>query len=254
MRVFPVLIRQDLEGVGLQIVDLKPNSSQFVPAYEPAPQSGYISFCPQNDTIAYTVAGGVDTMTAAYKGLAAYLADNVEDEDNSNIVLTPARANAIAVAIIAAAKAGTALTAAAINALIQAATGGAVSTLTGNTGTVLDVMRILAGEVYLVPAGAAISGAGSGGHAWAGTVRGSFIASGTSGYRGIRSMHATSALSLSVAAGNLSKVMSSSFLFNNPSETYGGSGTALFIDASHVPATYLGAAVRIYDAEGNAVT
>jgi hypothetical protein len=114
-----VLVRKDIANNGLQIVDLKPNTSLAVPSLSGSPnftgQTGYLGNNAPVDTtlVAYTPVGGNDTMTATANGLAAYLVDHVCDADNSNIILTFARANSIAAAILGAAVAGSALVAAA---------------------------------------------------------------------------------------------------------------------------------------------
>jgi hypothetical protein len=161
-RAYICLVRNDLDDNLLQVLDLKPNSSQETIYQSYHGQTGYVTWAPQSDVVvtAVGVPGTTDT-AAEYYGLAAYLLDNVEDNDNGNIVLTDVRANAVADGILAAITAGTALTLAAIDALIQAATGGATSGLTTahSTGTVAEVLRICAGEAYRLPSGSAVSGA-----------------------------------------------------------------------------------------------
>lgn len=149
------LARNDVDANLLQVLDLKPNSSQRVPSLTSDGQTGYLTYLPQHDTVATTAPGGVITTSANYQGLAAYLWDNVCDADNADIHLTAARCNTISDALLAAVGLGTALTSVEIDAAIQAATGGAASHLSSakSIGTVEDVMKILSGEVYYLPSG-----------------------------------------------------------------------------------------------------
>lgn len=162
-RAYICFARNDLDNNLLQVLDLKPNSSQRVPSLDPGGQTGYITYMPQHDTVVTTAPAGVITTSAAYTGLAAYMWDNVEDNDNANIHLTAARCNTIAAAILAAQGAGTDLTVTAVDLIIQAATGGAASGLltAHSTGAVEDIVRIASGEVYYLPAGS-VSGAAAG--------------------------------------------------------------------------------------------
>jgi len=91
------LRRTDIPVGLLYIEELKPNTSQRSSSLDPPGQTKYARR-PDNDTVATTGSGPITT-NAEYNGLAAYLIDNVEDQDNSNIALTAARANAIADAI-----------------------------------------------------------------------------------------------------------------------------------------------------------
>ena len=160
-RAYIVLARNDLEDNLLQVLDLKPNSSQFLPSQDGqnSGQTGYQTFYLLDGINAAVVtqagAGGgasIDVDGDTY-GLSAYLIDHVEDT-GANQALTAVMAVAISASIEAAAAAGTALTLVDINAMIVAA-GAAGSDLDGtlgnSTGTVEEVLRILAGERYLVP-------------------------------------------------------------------------------------------------------
>ena len=291
-RAYPVLIRKDIAGsqtlssagvvpagtnenggAVLQIMDLFPSSSLRVPAYQPLGQTLYLGVdqLVWNDTlVAVTPVAGNDTMTANAHGLAAYMIDNVNNADSSNIILTYTQANAIAAAILGAAVAGTSLSLATINGFIQTQTGGGSSTLNGagstySTGSVAGVLQILAGQVYKVYAGAVLSGAS---HAFVHphTAAGSFITNSDADFRNILPVVDTGALHLSLNAGNFSKLIASTFVFNNPLITY-TSGNAQNIDGTDVAGTTYpnpdgigqltggqGAAVTVYDASGNVLT
>ncbi len=117
-RAYICIARNDVDENLLQVLDLKPNSSQRVPSLTPEGQTGYITHSPQHDTV-------VAATAVAYYGLAAYLWDTIEDVTNGNKHLTVADCNTVAAAILAAQGLGTALTSVVINPIIVAATGGA---------------------------------------------------------------------------------------------------------------------------------
>jgi hypothetical protein len=149
---FICLRRSDIPAGTLQVLDLWPNTSQRNQAIDPAGQTKYINRY-QNDTLALV---GNNT-AAAYSGLAAYFIDHVV-KNAANIPITAAVANLIGGDIAAAVDAGTAVTAAVINASIQARTADATSTLTtgGSNGTVVAVLKICAGGEYVLPAGTTV--------------------------------------------------------------------------------------------------
>jgi len=260
-----VLNRNDIADNLLQVFDIKPNTSQLgiydsVWANQGG-QTGYLTWESQNDVVATTTGvGGIETMDAAYKGLSAYLIDNVEDVQDGNLALTDTLANAIATAIRLRVSAGQTLTLAIINGLINTAIGGAASSdLDGtavasySTGTVEEVLRILAGEVYRVPAAAQV---GDAANAFPGTgvahIRlGAYVATTDSEYRYVRKFANTGSLNLSCLSGNMSKMKAAAYSFLNPSYTYGAAGTALTLDGTHIPATGAAAAVAVYENDGN---
>jgi len=158
-RAYIVLTRNDLDDSLLQVLDLHPNSSQLPrPSINPAlGQSGYQTFYLLDGVNAAVVtqagAGGgasLDIDGDVY-GLSAYLIDRVEDTTGTE-ALTAAEAVTISGLIEAAASAGTALTLALINVMINTPAGVAGSDLDGtlgnSTGTVEEVLRILAGERF----------------------------------------------------------------------------------------------------------
>lgn len=162
-RNYIVLIRTDIPQGVLQVLDLQPNTSTKNLVYEPEGQTCYRSYIAQNDTVAVT---GVPLVTdAEYKGLAAYFIDHVENVGGGNLALTAAQANGVAAGIVAVRNAGGPLTLSVINTVINAVAGITVSDLNGlvagsnSSGSVEDVLRILAGEEYVLPAGSTVSGA-----------------------------------------------------------------------------------------------
>lgn len=161
---FICLARTDVPNATLQVTDLWPNKSQANPVLDPQPVGPRYINAPVTNNVVLTTVGAVKTFTAAKTGLAAYLLANVQKAGAGGGALTPAAADTIAAALIAAMRAGSTLSLAAIN-VILAATCGAGTELTSaggsiSTGTVADVLRILSGTLYTVPAGTQIQAAG----------------------------------------------------------------------------------------------
>jgi len=174
-RAFIVLARNDLPDNLLQVLDLKPNSSQFSPAYDgqDSGQTGYQTWYSRDaavNTTAVTQAGAGggasrDTDGDLY-GLAAYLLCNVEDQV-ATAAITAAVANATRNSIFAKVAAGTALTAVEIADSLTnngVSNAGAGTTLTAgtSTGVLSAVLRILAGEVWRVLDNVQVTAAGGG--------------------------------------------------------------------------------------------
>jgi hypothetical protein len=163
-RAYICLMRNDLDDNLLQVLDLYPNSSQETIFTAYRGQTGYVTWMPQRDTVALQVnVMGNDQTVAAYYGLAAYLVDNVDNNNGGlHLALTAANANDTATAIIARLAAGTTIGLTEINADLAVATGGMACTLTTNrsTGSVEEVLRILSGEAYYLPANSVVSTGG----------------------------------------------------------------------------------------------
>lgn len=185
-RAYIVLARNDLDENLLQVLDLKPNSSQFLPASDgqSSGQTGYQTWYSRDAAVNSTVvtqagAGGgasVDSDGISY-GLASYLIANVEDQVTT-AAITAAVANATKNALFALVAAGSAMTAAAVaNALVAngVANAGAGTSLTaGNsTGVLETVLRILAGEVWRLPDDTQLTDAGG---LFDATAKGAFVA------------------------------------------------------------------------------
>lgn len=150
------MIREDIADGILQVLDLFPNTSLRNQIYDPVGQTKYVNRC-QNDTVATVASGGNDVTVAEYKGVAAYLLDHVESGGLAagTGALSDANANTIAVAIIAAMDAGTAMGLAAVNALISATAANSELTSAGgsaSTGSLTELLKILAGGEYVLPA------------------------------------------------------------------------------------------------------
>lgn len=217
-------IRTDLGEGAVQITDLAPNTSRRSFPYEKYGQSGYLPPRVANDTIAALVS---NQTVATYTGLAAYLLDVVADGVTGRSI-TVTQANTAAAAIIADMDAGNAITATTITEDLVAAGAGAGSTVVGaggagaSAGSLVEVLKILSGATYTLPAGTTRN---SGAARPAGTA-GSFDDS------TYRQLYVTGALQISCGQGDLANLASSSF-------TYKG---------------VTGAAVVVYDYTGTVLT
>lgn len=142
----------------LQITDLFPNKSQFNPTLLPQAQGPRMINTPSASDLSQTpVLNGDFVVQANVSGLSAYLLATVEvSSDVNNIGLTAVQSDNISDAIISAMRAGGALTSSAINALINAETGGGGADgigLGNTTATVLNILQILSGaRVFTLPA------------------------------------------------------------------------------------------------------
>ena len=201
--------RTDIPNGVLQVLDLVPNTSLRNQIYDPIGQTKYINRF-TTDTLA---ALSANLTVAEYSGLAAYLIDHVED-NVANVMITVARANATAVAITALLDAGSAVTVAAVNAALIAAGCGAGTGLNTNnsTGSITDVLQILAGGQYVLPSGSLI-----GGRTAAQTGLGSFVS-------GVYlPTYDTGAFQISLGSGQLSVFTSAAF------DYLGTTGAALVV-------------------------
>jgi hypothetical protein len=303
-RAYIVLARNDLDDALLQVLDLKPNSSQLPrPSVNPdMGQTGYQSFYLLDGVNAAVVtqagAGGgasLDIDGDVY-GLSAYLIDRVEDT-GGNEALTAAEAVTISGLIEAAGSAGTALTLALINVMINTPAGVAGSDLNGtlgnSTGTVEEVLRILAGERFKMTDNAQVQAVGG---TFDATQRGFFVtrpnvelAASVDGVYGdvrgrastapmshirpgeprtapvqtgtqdvnfndVRQVVETGDLHLSATDGVLADLKSATYTYLNPAFTYAGGATpAQTLAAANIPATGIARAVTIYDVLGNVI-
>jgi hypothetical protein len=163
--VYICVIRTDIPDSVLQVLDLKPNESQRNFPYDPPGQTKYLRRA-DNDTVSTQTVGPVISTISAQSGVAAYLIDNVEAGGLAagTGALTAAQANTSATNILAAMDTPAVVTLAAVNAILTAAAGAATELdNTGgsaSTGSLTDLLQILAGGVYTVPSGAVLETAG----------------------------------------------------------------------------------------------
>ena len=211
--------RDDIPNGILQILDLTPNTSQRSLIYDPAGQTKYVNRC-QNETVGVTAAA----TSAEYKGLAAYLIDAVADGGDDG-ALTAVQANAMATAIIVRLDAGSVLTLAGINTALQTVQGATELNDAGGTasvGTVVDVLKVLAGGEYVVPAATACDPV-------AGNFKAALAGAFTTGQ--YRATYDGFSLSSSIGEGYLSKMAGTTFEYDGTEGTavhvYDDDGTVL---------------------------
>jgi len=145
----PVICLRDanIPNGSLMIKDMWPNRSQANPVVDPAPQGPRYIRQPEN-TLPVVNALAV---AREVSGLAAYLLVTV-DADGANF--TGAEAKEAADAIIAAMRAGDALAEADLNDILDGVVAGAGIVGTGNsTATVGNILAVLGGAKFVVPAG-----------------------------------------------------------------------------------------------------
>jgi len=146
-------IRTDIPDGTLQILDLQPNDSQRNYIYDPPAQAKYARR-PDNDRVLTLGAGPILT-AAEYSGVSAWLIDHIEDTPNGD-ALTAAQVETISAALIAQMDAGLVLNLAAVNGIIAATVAGSGIGVGNSTGTLAELLEVMTGAVYTVPAGAVV--------------------------------------------------------------------------------------------------
>jgi len=203
-----IMRRADIPNGVLQVDELKPNDSQRNYTLDPPGQSGYVRQIPTNDTVVTTGAGPILTVRDAC-GLAAYLIDNVED--SSGTALTAAVANASATDLVMKAQSGSELTLAEVNLSMTAngvadATAGTDLEGGASTGMLSEILEILSGAKYQLPAGSEVE---DGGNAFNTTRMGFFATT-----PGVKRILATGAFNVSNGAGDLFNYKRADFEYN----------------------------------------
>ena len=185
-------IDQNLAAGVVQITDLRPNTSRRSLTYEKVPQSGYMPAYAENDAVTGSTAA--NATTSALSGLAAYLVDVVAQNTSGN-GLSETIADDAAARFIAQAAAGDAIDANNALVTVGGATAGTTLDSNGSVGSLADVLKILAGGAYTVPAGTQVNA----GAAFKGSADGAFD---DDGYRQI---YQSGALTMSVSEGDLAQ-------------------------------------------------
>ena len=145
------LARNDIPDGTVQVLDLKPNSSQRSLIYEPEGQTRYINRAVNQSPLPIPGTGAV---SEAFNGLQAYLADRFDPTNLGGGVWSVADLATGAAALLAEVDAGNPLTTVAVTAALTAALGAAVGFGVGGTTAVLtELLSILAGRGYVLPAG-----------------------------------------------------------------------------------------------------
>ena len=159
------LARNDIPDGVVQILSLIPNSSQRHPGYDPPGQTRYLNRVASNPVLFKTTGATLhDT-----DGLIAYLVDRVEPAGGT---WTHANQQWIAGAILARLDAGAPMLVANLNTIIQVifAASDFDGSSSSSTGVLTELLDILAGRGYRLPAGY-LKGPGG---AWSATQRGAF--------------------------------------------------------------------------------
>lgn len=194
-----VMKRDDIPDGTLQILDLAPNESQRNLVQQPFGQTKYVNAA-QNDTVVLQGAGPIITSVAA-SGLAAWFVTTIDD--GGGAALTAAEANANAAAVLALVGYGNLSSAAGD---VDVATVNAAITGTLSAGQHAQMMQILAGRPYTVPAGVQVDSDGS-----TFAVDPAVGADGGPAFGEFRPTLDTSALVLSFAEGRLSGFLRNDF-------------------------------------------
>lgn len=201
---FIVMRRTDIPDGVLQVIDLKPNTSQRSFIYDPGTgQSGYVQNIPEASEVAVVSVAGDDLTTEEFVGAAAYLLDNVEDAVSGESI-TPAVANQVVALLIPALGAGTDLELATVDSVIVAAGAGAGTGLEANnsTGLLTELLAHLQGLQYVLPAMSEINTGG----VFNTTRSGAFSDPPTT-----RTIYKTGAFLISNGEGNLARLKSPEF-------------------------------------------
>jgi hypothetical protein len=219
-------IRTDLSHGIVQITDLKPNTSRRSLTYDKVSQSGYLGDRVENDAVVTAAAGGDDVTAAAYVGLAAYLLDHVEATGlgAGTGAFSDADALTASTALIAIADAGGALTLAAINvalSLVAATTELTSAGGSASTGSVAEVLQIISGNTYTLPAGSVTE-----------TPTGTFnpSVSGTFDAGDYRQLYQSGAFSMSLGGGDLATLTAATFTYG----TVAGAAAVCYDDTGAV--------------------
>ena len=160
-----ICLAQNLPDGTVQILDLKPNSSQRNTIYEPPGQTKYVNRA-LNGTLVYTTAG---VTMGSVAGLSAYLVDRVAPVGGSGS-WTALDQLTVSQTLINAVDAGNPLTAAAVDVIIQGQFPGTSLAGAPSTGVLTELLSILAGREYVLGPGFT---KGTGG-VWDAVQRGSF--------------------------------------------------------------------------------
>ncbi len=161
--MFITMKRTDIPNGTMIIRDLWPNPSQYNPVIDPLPQGPFYLSNVSNGSVTVVVNGEVRTLKKASTGLTAYLLATMNGASNGDVAfnsLTQAEATAIATAIITRMQNGLALQDTDIETLAQAVQ--ADVDLAESTISVANILAILSGAVFTLPAGHQIQQAGAG--------------------------------------------------------------------------------------------
>lgn len=213
--------RTDIPNGVLQVSDLWPNKSKTWGGGNPVAQGPRYLRKPVNETVVTTANAGQRTITNTVSGLAAYLIANIENQGVGTPAITATQANTIAAALLTRMRTGAAMAEANMNTVIAATVALSGIGIGNSTASVPEILSILSGQDYTLPAGYEVQDAGA---AFVPMVdNDAYFDFDTMSY-----LLGTDSLLISADAGSLSKL-------SNPSFSYNGT---------------TGAAVVIYDDTG----
>jgi len=219
---FIIMRRTDIPDGSLQYVDLKPNTSQRSLIYDGPGRTGYVHNIPDVLIEDLVAAGPPLASTAELQGVAAYLIGHIDTTAvGGSAVFTGAEADAAAGGLVAAAQAGTVLDLAAVDAVLAGVVAGTSLTGGGSTGVLTELLEVMAGSQWIIPAGTDLS---DGGGLFAGTV-------GAFGVR-VRNTIDTGSFQLSIAKGNLAGMLDANFTYL---DTQGAAVTVYADDGTLLP-------------------
>ena len=218
----PYIIKKNAtvpDGV-VQVKDLWPSKTHANAVIDPKPYGFRYINGPQNTALTSNIASA-SAFLQECSGLSAYIICNIALDAPAGDAASLANANALATAIIARVTAGLALTAADIDALVAGIFAGV------SAQQVADILSILAGASYVVPAG----------HIYKNTVNNNLIAPTSSFFVNNEARLFDSSFYISNAVGDISVMKSSSFIYLDTTAT--------------PPANTTGALLTVYNDNGS---
>jgi len=154
-QVYITVTRTDIPNGVLQIRDLYPNPSDFNAVIDPYPQGPFYLSQPENNSVATTADGDKRTITSTVSGLAAYLIATLRGNDlggGDYEALTASEANTIATNLVSRMRNSLALQAANITDIADN-TQADSSVAAPSTTRVADILAIMTGAIFTLPAG-----------------------------------------------------------------------------------------------------
>ena len=153
--VYITMTRTDIPNGLLQIRDLYPNPSDFNAVIDPYPQGPFYLSQPSNSTVYTTSNGDARTISYSVSGLSAYLIATLRGNDlggGDYEALTATEANTIATNLISRMQNSLALASANITDIANN-TQADSSMAAPSTARVADILAILTGAIFTLPAG-----------------------------------------------------------------------------------------------------
>jgi hypothetical protein len=221
-QVFLIMRRTDIPEEEMQVVDLKPNTSQRSFPYTPPGQTGYIRNIPNDVADGLVGAGPTFTTSATLSGLSAYLLGNIDTGAGAGgAPFTGAQADLAAGLLVALAHGGSAIDGASVDAALATAVAGTSLSGGGSTGVLTELLSVMAGAVYQIDAGTDLAVAG----VKVAAQQGAFV-EGT-----YRALYDTGAFLISNAEGNISRLKAPTFTYLDTQgaaiTVYSATGTVL---------------------------